>query len=264
MTTGDHVYKKLVTDDDVHNLFGCHKEEYLIDIQCEMTASEGDSGTSQSPDQTGLPKTSKKRRRGKSGGRGGSPQKKKAKVQRTKAPASTPPLAPPTKIKPSSALAPPPKKKMMPQYKGKGKGKGKEQVEPGVEDKPRASSGPPAKASSEAGPAGHNTRLTRSTSKKKNHKTTNSPCSKALDAPLPKSDPHAKKTIAIIGGRSDVEEGVHEEPGEDAEGPWRDENTSMIIEAEGCATLEAPPLEDDKDNDDVGEKEEEEYMEEDE
>jgi len=46
VTTGDHVYKKLVTDDYVHHLFSCHKEEHLIDIQCEMTAQEGDFGAS--------------------------------------------------------------------------------------------------------------------------------------------------------------------------------------------------------------------------
>jgi len=184
-----------------------------------MTALEGDSGASQSPDQTGLLETSKKRRRGKMRGRGGSPQKKKAKVQPKKAPASPPTPLPTSKIKPSLALAPPPKKKMKLQDKGKGKGKGKEQGEPGAKDKPCAYSGPPAKASSEAGPSGHNTRLTRSTSKKKNPKTTSSSSSKALDAPLPTSSPYAKKTVAIIGGRSDVEEADREEPEEDAEGP---------------------------------------------
>jgi len=59
VTTGDHVYKKLVTDNDVYNLCSRHKEEYLIDIQYEMTGPEGDSEAFESPDQTGLRETAK-------------------------------------------------------------------------------------------------------------------------------------------------------------------------------------------------------------
>jgi len=53
------VYTKLVTDEHVHYLFGHHKEEYLIDIQCELAAPGDDSGDDQSPDQSGLPVTLK-------------------------------------------------------------------------------------------------------------------------------------------------------------------------------------------------------------
>jgi len=130
------------------------------------------------------------------------------------------------------------------QDKGKGKGKGKEQGELGAQDKPWASSEPPAKSRSEAGPLGHNTRLTRSTSKKKNPKTTSSSRLKALEVPLPKSSPYAKKTVEMIGGRSDVGEADRKEPEEYAEGPWIEENTPVIIEQEGGATLEATLTED--------------------
>ena len=78
-TNGTRVYKKLVTDEDVHNLFGRHKEKYLINIQCEMTPPEGDSEDSHSPDQSALPATSKKRSKG-----GGGPLQKK-QSNRTKA-----------------------------------------------------------------------------------------------------------------------------------------------------------------------------------
>jgi len=64
---GSHVYSKLVTDGHIHYLFGHHKEQYLIDYQCELAASVDDSGDDQSPEQSGLPMTSKKRRRGRKG-----------------------------------------------------------------------------------------------------------------------------------------------------------------------------------------------------
>jgi len=78
-TNGTHVYKELVTDEDVHNLFGRHKEEYLIHIQCEMAPPESDTEGSHSPDQSALPATSKKRTKG-----GRAPPTKK-KSNRTKA-----------------------------------------------------------------------------------------------------------------------------------------------------------------------------------
>ena len=121
----------------------------------------------------------------------------------------------------------------------------------------------PAKASSEAGPSGHNARMTRSTSKEKNPKTTSSSRSKALYAPLPKSSPYAKKTVVIISGWSDVEEGDRKEAEDDAEGPRSDENTPVIIEEAGGAMLEWPPLEDDQGSDDNEEEEEEKYEEQD-
>jgi len=73
-TNGTRVYKQLVTDEDVHNLFRCHKEEYLIDIQCEMASPESDTEGSHSPDQCALPATLKKRTK-----RGGAPPTKKKK-----------------------------------------------------------------------------------------------------------------------------------------------------------------------------------------
>ena len=81
---------------------------------------------------------------------------------------------------------------------------------------------------------------------------------------MPKSSPYAKKTVAIIGRRSDVEEADREEPENDAEGPWSDENPPVIIEEEGGATLESPPPEDDQGSDDDEEEQEEEYDEQDE
>ena len=120
----------MVIDDDVHNLFGRHKEKYLINIQYEMTAPEGESGAAQSPGQSGLLETSKKRRRGERHGRSGSSQQKKVNVQPKKDPASSSPVPHLPKIKPSLALALSPKKKTKLQDKEKGKGKGKEQEEP--------------------------------------------------------------------------------------------------------------------------------------
>ena len=79
-----------------------------------------------------------------------------------------------------------------------------------------------------------------------------------MDAPLPKSSPYAKKTVAIIGSRSDVEEADPEEPEDDAEGPCSDENTLVIIEEEGGATLEPPSPEGDQGSDDDKEEPEEE------
>jgi len=71
---GTHVYKELVIDEDVHNLFGRHKEEYLIEIQYEMAPPESDIEGSHSPDQSALTATSKKRTKG-----GGAPLAKKKK-----------------------------------------------------------------------------------------------------------------------------------------------------------------------------------------
>ena len=39
---GSHTYKKLVTDEEVHNLYSRHKEEYLIDISWELTPLHDD------------------------------------------------------------------------------------------------------------------------------------------------------------------------------------------------------------------------------
>ncbi|RPB22184.1 hypothetical protein L211DRAFT_850741 [Terfezia boudieri ATCC MYA-4762] len=39
-SNGDHMYQKLVSNEHVHWLFGRHKEEYLIDIQCELDPPE--------------------------------------------------------------------------------------------------------------------------------------------------------------------------------------------------------------------------------
>jgi len=135
-TNGTRVYKELVTNEDVHNLFKCHKEEYLIDIQCEMASPESDTEGSHSPDQSALPATSKKRIK-----RGRAPPTKKKKQQDKD------------------------KGKAVDKDKGKAVDKGAEEKSKGQVGGTGTPSGPAAKASSEAGPSGHNTRLIRSISK---------------------------------------------------------------------------------------------------
>ena len=61
MANRSHIYTKLVSDAHIHYLFGCYKEEYLIDFPCELVALEDDSEGNQSPDQSELPGTSKKK-----------------------------------------------------------------------------------------------------------------------------------------------------------------------------------------------------------
>jgi len=135
-TNGTRVYKELVMDEDVHNLFGHHKKEYLIDMQCEMAPPESDTEGSHSSDQSALPVTLNKRT--KSGG------------------------APPTKKKTQQDKG---KKKAVEKGKGKAVDKGVGEKSKGQVRGTGTPSVPAAKASSEAGPSGHNTRLTRSTSK---------------------------------------------------------------------------------------------------
>jgi len=103
---GSHVYTKLVTDEHVHYLFSRHKEEYLIYIQCELAAPEDDVGDDQSPDQSGLPVTSKKRRRGRKGSTGADAKTEKTRIkkspQQTPGLPPSPPPPPPTKTKSKS------------------------------------------------------------------------------------------------------------------------------------------------------------------
>ncbi|RPB22324.1 hypothetical protein L211DRAFT_850640 [Terfezia boudieri ATCC MYA-4762] len=52
-SNGDHMYQKLVCNEHVHWLFGRYKEEYLIDIQCELDPPE-ETSDDQDPDEATL------------------------------------------------------------------------------------------------------------------------------------------------------------------------------------------------------------------
>jgi hypothetical protein len=192
-------------------LFGRHKEEYLVDIRCEMTPPQRESSDDLSPDQSALPATSKKQTRTKRGSKAGEPLAKKKKAKKS----------------PSSV------------DKGKGKavdkGKGKA-VGGGAKGKavgggggassqagPSGSSGyKPAKASSSAAPGP----VTRSTSKRKNPKTTSSSDPKIFPGTPPKGPYAKKKKLPFTQSVSpeDLEElsTNNDESGRDVEGPFDD------------------------------------------
>ncbi|RPB20865.1 hypothetical protein L211DRAFT_852040, partial [Terfezia boudieri ATCC MYA-4762] len=79
-SNSDHIYQKLVSNEQVHWLFGRHKEEYLIDIQCELDPPE-ETSDDQDPDEATLLPSSKrpKRKRGSRSSSPTKPQDKRAK-----------------------------------------------------------------------------------------------------------------------------------------------------------------------------------------
>ncbi|RPB19011.1 hypothetical protein L211DRAFT_853580 [Terfezia boudieri ATCC MYA-4762] len=202
-SNGDHMYQKLVSNEHVHWLFGRHKEEYLIDIQCELDPPEEESDD-QDPDEATLLPSSWKRPRRKRGSRSSSPTKlqdKRAKVSKILNPTSSPLRSPrPSALTKSNSkftnLKAVKKEPAKPVDKGKGKAVSNVQSVDKGKRLVHEPSGPMAKASSHAGPLGHNTglargpvgtrRVTRSTSKMRNPKTTSSAAPKTFPSSPPR------------------------------------------------------------------------------
>ncbi|RPB18010.1 hypothetical protein L211DRAFT_854576 [Terfezia boudieri ATCC MYA-4762] len=207
-SNGDHMYQKLVSNEHVHWLFGRHKEDYLIDIQCELDLSE-ETSDDQDPDEATLLPLRKRPRR-KRGSRSSSPTKpqdKRAKVSKIKNPTSSPLRSPrPSALTKSNSkfmnLKAVKKELAKPMNKGKGKAVSKVQSVDKGKRLVHEPSGPIVKASSHAGPSEHNTglvrgpvgtsRVIRSTSKMRNPKTTSSAAPKTF----PSSPPRWPNTLS--------------------------------------------------------------------